>query len=206
MEKRSQLGLMPEAEIIRLAQAGDAAAFELLYKAHSRRVYSLCLRLTRNPSLAEDLTQDAFLHVFRKIQSFRGRSAFSTWLYRVVFNVVLMKLRIKHLNETPLEGKTRQTEGDGLRVKEFGKADPRVSGLVDRMTLTGALRQLPLGYRRIFLLHEVLGYAHHEIARSLKCHIGTSKSQLYKARISLRKILQNGNSKGPLSDEPINVA
>jgi RNA polymerase sigma-70 factor, ECF subfamily len=190
--------MMPEAEIIRLAQAGDAAAFELLYKAHSRRVYSVCLRMTGNPSLAEDLTQETFFLVFRKIQSFRGQSAFSTWLYRVSVNVILMKQRMKRLNETPLEG-TDQTEGDGARVREFGKSDQRVSGLADRLILTGALMQLPRGYRRFVLLHDVLGYEHHEIAEVLGCHIGTSKSQLHKARISLRKFLQKGNSTHPLS-------
>jgi RNA polymerase sigma-70 factor (ECF subfamily) len=196
---------MPEAEIIRLAQTGDAAAFELLYKAHSRRVYSLCLRMTRNPSLAEDLTQEAFLHVFRKIQSFRGESAFSSWLYRVVFNVVLMKQRIKRLNETPLE-ETRGNEGDAPMLKKLVRSDPQLSSVVDRVMLKNALRQLPRGYKKIFLLHDLLGYEHHEIAEVLGCAIGTSKSQLHKARMSLRRILQNGTSTNPPSTEPIEAA
>jgi len=180
---------MTEVEIVRLAQTGDAAAFEHLYRIHSRRVFALCLRMTGNFSLAEDLAQEAFLQVFRKIQSFRGQSAFSTWLYRVSVNVILMKQRIKRFSETPLEG-TYQTEGDDARVREFGKSDQRVSGVPDRMILTGALMQLPRGYRQVVLLHDVLGYEHHEIAEVLGCHIGTSKSQLHKARISLRKVLQ----------------
>jgi RNA polymerase sigma-70 factor (ECF subfamily) len=192
---------MTEAEIIRLAQTGDAAAFEHLYKAHSRRVYLLCLRMTRNPSLAEDLTQEAFLHVFRKIQSFRGESAFSSWLYRVVFNVVLMKQRIKRLNETPLE-ETRGNEGDAPMLKKLVRSDPQLSSVVDRVMLKNALRQLPRGYKKIFLLHDLLGYEHHEIAEVLGCAIGTSKSQLHKARMSLRRILQNGTSTNPLSTEP----
>jgi RNA polymerase sigma-70 factor (ECF subfamily) len=196
---------MPEAEIIRLAQTGDAAAFELLYKAHSRRVYSLCLRMTSNPSLAEDLTQEAFLQVFRKIQSFRGESAFSSWLYRVVFNVVLMKQRIKRLNETPLE-ETRGNEGDAPMLKKLVRSDPQLSSVVDRVMLKNALRQLPRGYKKIFLLHDLLGYEHHEIAEVLGCAIGTSKSQLHKARMSLRRILQNGTSTNPPSTEPIEAA
>jgi len=192
---------MTEAEIIHLAQTGDAAAFERLYKAHSRRVYLLCLRMTRNPSLAEDLTQEAFLHVFRKIQSFRGESAFSSWLYRVVFNVVLMKQRSKRLNETPLE-ETRGNEGDAPTLKKLVRSDRQLSSVVDRVMLKNALRQLPRGYKKIFLLHDLLGYEHHEIAEVLGCAIGTSKSQLHKARMSLRRILQNGTSTNPLSTEP----
>jgi RNA polymerase sigma-70 factor, ECF subfamily len=191
---------MTEAEIIHLAQTGDAAAFEHLYKAHSRRVYLLCLRMTRNPSLAEDLTQEAFLHVFRKIQSFRGESAFSSWLYRVVFNVVLMKQRSKRLNETPLE-ETPGNEGDAPTLKKLVRSDRQLSSVVDRVMLKNALRQLPRGYKKIFLLHDLLGYEHHEIAKVLGCAIGTSKSQLHKARMSLRRILQNGTSTNPLSTE-----
>ena len=95
------------AEIIRLAQEGDASAFEQIYKAHSRRVYGLCFRMTGNSSLAEDLTQDVFLQVFRKIQTFRAESAFSTWLYRLAVNIVLMRRRVKTLNETSLEARKR---------------------------------------------------------------------------------------------------
>jgi RNA polymerase sigma-70 factor, ECF subfamily len=191
---------MTEAEIVRLAQTGDATAFEHLYRAHSRRVYALCLRMTRNFSLAEDLTQEAFLQVFRKVQSFRGESAFSSWLYRLVFNLVLMKQRIKRLNETPLE-ETRGTEDDAPPLKELGRSDPQLSGIVDRVILKNALRQLPRGYKKIFLLHDLLGYEHHEIAEALGCAIGTSKSQLHKARIRLRRILESGNSTNPLSEE-----
>src|ERR1700733_9042180 len=94
---------MPEAEAIRRAQQGDGAAFERIYQLHSRRVYSLCLRMVSNTAEAEDLTQEAFLQLFRKISSFRGESAFSTWLHRLSVNVVLMKLRKKRMPETSLE-------------------------------------------------------------------------------------------------------
>jgi RNA polymerase sigma-70 factor (ECF subfamily) len=184
---------MTEIDIVRLAQTGDAAAFEHLYKAHRTRVYSVCLRMTGNPSLAEDLTQETFLLVYRKIQSFRGQSTFSTWLYRVSVNVVLMKQRIKRPNETPLEERTCQTEGDDLHVREFGVSDPQLSSVVDRVILKGALRQLPRGYKKVFLLHDCWGYEHREIAEVLGCAIGTSKSQLHKARLRLRKIIRSGS-------------
>jgi RNA polymerase sigma-70 factor, ECF subfamily len=196
---------MTEVEIVRLAQTGDEAAFEHLYRIHSRRVYALCLRMTGDLSLAEDLTQETFLLVFRKIQSFRGESAFSTWLYRLVFNLVLMKKRIKGLKETPLE-ETCGTESDAPTLTELLRSDPHLSGVVDRVILKNALKQLPLGYKTIFLLHDVLGYEHHEIAVALGCAIGTSKSQLHKARVRLRRIIQTGTSTKSLSAEPIEAA
>src|SRR4029077_4561125 len=171
-----------EAETIRLAQGGDAAAFEKIYKTNSRRVYGLCFRMTGNPTLAEDLTQDVFLQVFRKIQTFRAESAFSTWLYRLAVNIVLMRRRIKTLKETSLEGGS-ETEGDAPPHREIGRLDQYLGGVVDRLNLRRALRQLPRGYRQIFVLHDVMGYEHHEIAEALGCSIGNSKSQLHKARM-----------------------
>lgn len=187
---RMPLGGRNEMEIVRLAQEGDVAAFEHLYVKHSRRVYAICLRMTGNPPLAEDMTQDAFLQVFRKIQTFRAESAFSTWLYRLAVNIVLMRRRVKRVNETPLDG-TRQMDGETLPPRELGSIDPGVSGLVERLNLKRALGELPRGYRKAFLLHDVLGYEHHEIAQALGCSIGTSKSQLHKARMRLRKILRS---------------
>jgi RNA polymerase sigma-70 factor, ECF subfamily len=186
-------GERPEAEIIRLAQRGNAAAFEHLYRSHSRRIYALCLRMTGNPPLAEDLTQDVFLQVFRKIQTFRAESAFSTWLYRLAVNIVLMKRRIKTLKETSLQTGS-ETEGDAPRRREIGRSDRHLGGVVDRLNLKRALRQLPRGYRQMFLLHDVMGYEHHEIAEALGCSVGNSKSQLHKARMRLRTILRNGKA------------
>jgi RNA polymerase sigma-70 factor, ECF subfamily len=189
-------------EIIRLAQKGNAAAFEWIYRTHSRRVYGLCFRMTGNPTLAEDLTQDVFLQVFRKVHTFRAESAFSTWLYRLAVNVVLMRRRLKSLKETSLDQKG-QTQKDTFVRKEIGRVDMRVSGVVDRVNLKRALRQLPKGYRQIFLLHDVMGYEHHEIAEALGCSVGNSKSQLHKARMRLRTILQNGTPAGrPLQAIP----
>jgi RNA polymerase sigma-70 factor (ECF subfamily) len=177
-----------EAKTIRLAQEGDASAFEQIYRAHCRRIYGLCFRMTGNSSLAEDLTQDVFLQVFRKIQTFRAESAFSTWLYRLAVNIVLMRRRIKTLNETSLEARNEE-DGESFPRREIGRVDMRVSGVVDRVNLKRALKQLPRGYRQIFILHDVMGYEHHEIAEALGCSVGNSKSQLHKARVRLRTIL-----------------
>jgi RNA polymerase sigma-70 factor, ECF subfamily len=192
-QRATSSGEQCKAETIRLAQRGDAAAFEQIYKTHSRRVYGLCFRMTGNFTLSEDLTQDIFLQVFRKIQTFRAESAFSTWLYRLAVNVVLMRRRIKSLKETSLEAQD-ETTNDSFPKKEIGRVDMRLSGVVDRVNLKRALRHLPRGYRQIFLLHDVLGYEHHEIAEALGCSVGNSKSQLHKARARLRAILRNGSS------------
>jgi len=180
---------MPEAEAIRLAQQGDVAAFERLYRLHNRRVYSLCLRMVGNTAEAEDLTQEAFLQLFRKIASFRGESAFSTWLHRLSVNVVLMKLRKKRMPEVSLEETTEPDEESGGPRRDFGAPDLQLSGSVDRVNLQRAVEQLPPGYRAIFVLHDVQGYEHNEIAEIMGCSIGNSKSQLHKARMRLRELL-----------------
>lgn len=180
---------MPEAEAIRLAQQGDAAAFERLYQLHNRRVYSLCLRMVSNTAEAEDLTQEAFLQLFRKIATFRGESAFSTWLHRLSVNVVLMKLRRKSGTETSLEQVTEPDEDSGTPRRDFGGPDIRLSGSIDRVNLQRAVDQLPPGYKAVFVLHDVQGYEHNEIAEIMGCSIGNSKSQLHKARMRLRGLL-----------------
>src|SRR5204862_6214701 len=181
-----------EAEAIRLAQAGDAAAFEFLYRLHSRRVYALCLRMVNNPSDAEDLMQEAFLQLFRKIGTFRGESAFSTWLHRMAVNVVLMRLRKKSLPVVPLE-ETIETEDEAPK-KELGAPDAKLAGSIDRLELQRAIEALPPGYRSIFVLHDVEGYEHNEIAGMVGCSIGNSKSQLHKARMKLRELLKTSRT------------
>jgi len=185
---------LTEAEAIRRAQQGDAEAFEHLYRLHNRRVYALCLRMMNgNASEAEDLTQEAFLRLFRKIGTFRAESAFSTWLYRLTFNIVLMRLRKKTVAEMiSLDEPNDSDEENGGSPQDFGVADPRLSGLVDRVSLQRAVNQLPAGYRSIFILHDVDGYEHHEIAEILGCSMGNSKSQLHKARVSIRQSLLKG--------------
>lgn len=181
--------IVAEAEAIRLAQAGNAAAFDFLYQLHSRRVYALCLRMVRNPSDAEDLLQDAFLQLFRKIGTFRGESAFSTWLHRVTVNVVLMRLRKKALPTASLEETTEPDEETGPR-NDIGAPDLRLSAAVDRVNLERSVEKLPLGYRTVFVLHDVQGYEHNEIADIMGFSVGNSKSQLHKARTRLRELLQ----------------
>jgi RNA polymerase sigma-70 factor (ECF subfamily) len=179
----------PEEEIIRLAQEGDAGAFEQLYRRYGRRVYHLCLRIVKNEAEAEDLTQEAFLKVFRKIHTFQGKAAFSTWLHRVSVNTVLMSLRKKKRVEIPLENDDQYEEEPGVPRQIPGRADPALSGLFDRENLKRVFRELPQGYKRMLVLHDVLGYDHNEIALLVKCSVGNSKSQLHKARIRVRTLL-----------------
>jgi RNA polymerase sigma-70 factor, ECF subfamily len=181
---------LTEAEAIRLAQLGDAVAFEFLYGLHSRRVYALCLRMVGNPTDAEDLAQEAFLQLFRKIGTFRGESAFSTWLHRMTVNVVLMRLRKKSLPVTSLEETTEPDEETGGPRKDIGAPDLRLSGAVDRVNIERCIEHLPPGYRTVFVLHDVQGYEHNEIAKLMECSVGNSKSQLHKARTRLRLLLQ----------------
>jgi RNA polymerase sigma-70 factor, ECF subfamily len=187
-------GDSPEMEAIRLAQQGDAHAFEHLYKLHSKRVFNLCLRMVGDRDEAEDLAQEAFLQLFRKIHTFRGESAFSTWLHRLAFNVVLMRLRKKRIVQSSLEEMTEPNEDREKPRREFGAQDPILSGAVDRVVLERAVQQLAAGYRSVFILHDVWGYEHQQIAQILECSVGNSKSQLHKARFRLRKILQTEKS------------
>jgi len=179
-----------EAEAIRRAQSGDSAAFEFLYQLHGRRVYALCLRMVNNPADAEDLMQEAFLQLFRKIGTFRGESAFSTWLHRMTVNVVLMRLRKKSLPTDSLEETLEPDAEGGSPKRDVGAPDLRLSGAVDRVNLERSIEQLPPGYRTVFVLHDVQGYEHNEIADIMGCSVGNSKSQLHKARTRLRELLQ----------------
>ncbi|HTA80507.1 MAG TPA: sigma-70 family RNA polymerase sigma factor [Terracidiphilus sp.] len=177
------------AETLARAQAGDHHAFAQLYSLHKRRIYSLCLRMVGNAAEAEDLTQEAFLQLHRKIATFRGDSAFSTWLHRLAINVVLMHLRKKGLPLMSLDEAMEPTHDDGPG-RSFGAPDLSLSGSIDRLALERAVADLPAGYRLIFVLHDVEGYEHNEIAGMLDCSIGNSKSQLHKARLKLRDALR----------------
>lgn len=188
--RRTESGELPEADAIRLAQEGNAEAFERIYQLHSRRVYSLCLRMMGNAAEAEDLAQEAFLQLFRKIHTFRGESAFSTWLHRLTVNVVLMRLRRKTAVEASLEQITEPDEETGGPPREIGAEDLGLAGSVDRVNLERAVAQLPPGYKQVFVLHDIQGYEHNEIAELMGCSIGNSKSQLHKARTRLRELLQ----------------
>ena len=178
-----------EAKAIAEAKQGSAEAFEILYHAHKRRIYSLCLRMTGNTAEAEDLTQEAFLQLFRKIGTFRGESAFSTWMHRLAVNLVLMRFRKKGLVTSSLDEPV-DSDYEGSRTRDFGSEDLALTGSVDRIVLENAIQALPPGYRMIFFLHDVEGYEHQEIAGMMGCSVGNSKSQLHKARMKLRELLQ----------------
>lgn len=173
-----------DMELARAAAAGDSAAFEKLYEEHHRRVYSLCLRMLGNGSQAEDLTQEVFLQLYKKIGSFRGDSAFTTWLHRMTVNQVLMHLRRRGVKLEHTSG-----EGDFTNVVETPLQSTRRISMVDKLALEKAISELPPGYRTVFVLHDVEGYEHGEIATLLDVSIGTSKSQLHKARMRLRQLL-----------------
>jgi RNA polymerase sigma-70 factor (ECF subfamily) len=167
-------------------QSGDQEAFGELYEAYKRKVYSLCLRMTRNVEEAEDLTQEAFVQVFLKLHTFRGESAFSTWLHQVVVNIVLMRFR-RRRHEIALDDMLPQERADESVALET--KDELLANSVHRVALERAMDQLPPGYRLVFVLHDIMGYEHQEIAEILGCSCGNGKSQLHKARRKLRKVL-----------------
>lgn len=153
--------------------------------------------MTGDAAEAEDLTQEAFLQLFRKLSTFRGESAFSTWLHRLVVNVVLMRLRKKSVQKVSLD-ETDNGQDEPVK-REYGEDDRRLLGSIDRIALNAAIEQLPPGYRAIFVLHDVQGYEHNEIARIMNCSVGNSKSQLHKARLKLREALRGDVEKAAKS-------
>lgn len=174
----------PDIELCRLAAGGSLTAFELIYQRYHRRTYSLALRMTGSQTEAEDLTQEVFIQLFRKIGSFRGDSAFSTWLHRMTVNQVLMHFRRRSV-------KNERTSEDGEMPEQTvrGTANPNKMQVVDRIALKNAIAELPNGYRNVFVLHDVEGFEHEEVARIMGISVGTSKSQLHKARLKLRGLL-----------------
>jgi RNA polymerase sigma-70 factor (ECF subfamily) len=181
----AELKPVSDIHLVALAQRGDEAAFRALFEAHKRRVYSLCLRMTRSNADAEDLTREAFLQVFRKIATFRGESTFSTWLYRLAVNGVLMHLRRKRFQKLSLND-VEISQEEPL-AQEYAQNDLQLTGTVDRITLNTAVAELSRGYPVVFLLHDVEGYEHNEIARMMNWSVGNSKSQLHKARPTCRR-------------------
>ena len=177
-----------ERSLVRRAQEGDEQAFATLFELHKKRVYSVCLLMTKDLAEAEDLTQEAFLQVFRTIGSFRGEAAFSTWLYRIAVNTVLMRLRRQKSRAVLSLSEPVSPESPSL-LHDMGKKDPHLSGTIDRIALLRAIVALPEGCRTVFTLHEIDGYQHHEIAQLLHCSVGNSKSQLHKAKLKMRDLL-----------------
>src|ERR1044072_6619521 len=178
----------PDADLVKAAAAGDVEAFEQLYYLHNQRVFSLCLRMLGSSTQAEDLTQELLLQAFRRLGSFRGYSLFTTWLHRLSVNQVVMHflkrgVKLEHTSE----------EGDFTNVTDTPLQSTRRASLVDRIALEKAIGELPPGYRTVFILHDVEGYEHEEISNLLKVSVGTSKSQLHKARMRLRDLLKTQN-------------
>lgn len=174
----------PDFKLCAMVTSGSMGAFELLYQRYHRRTYSLCLRMTSSQTEAEDLTQEVFIQLFRKIGSFRGDSAFSTWLHRMTVNQVLMHFRRRSV-------KNERTSEDGEMPEQavHGTANPNKMPVIDRIALKNAIAQLPNGYKSVFVLHDVEGFEHEEVARMMGISVGTSKSQLHKARLKLRGLL-----------------
>jgi RNA polymerase sigma-70 factor, ECF subfamily len=170
-----------EAELLARAKAHDTRAFEGLYRLHVRRVYAVCLRMVANGTRAEEMTQKTFITVWEKLPLFRGESAFTSWLHRVAVNTVLADLRAEHRRTQRVFG----TEDPA--VFETATAAPR-PGM--RMDLDQAIAGLPPQARAVFVLHDVEGWQHDEIARELGVAIGTTKAQLHRARKLLQEALQ----------------
>ncbi len=185
MAEKGRAIQLTDPELIARSAAGDIGAFEQLYERHRRRVYTLCLRMLGNTADAEDLTQEVFIQVFRKLNTFRGASAFTTWLHRLTVNQVLMHLRKRYVRQEEVT-----EDGDLKNLSDPGTLRPPAVSLIDRITLEQAIAQLPPGYRTVFILHDVEGYEHERIAEMLGCSAGTSKSQLHKARKKLRHLLR----------------
>ena len=173
-----------DLDLVRRCKQGDAGAFEELYRAHSARLYSLLLRMVGAAEDAEDLLQDVFLQAHRKLDSFRGDSTLGTWLYRMAVNQCLDFLRGRQAKMARTTGSLDEEGAD-----EPIAAAPQVPTAVSRIDLERAIAQLPAGCRAAFVLHDVEGFEHHEVASMLGVSVGTSKSQVHKARMKLRRLL-----------------
>ncbi|RMG55290.1 MAG: RNA polymerase sigma factor [Acidobacteria bacterium] len=179
-----------DVELARASAAGDEWAFERIYRSHVRKVYSICLRLLGDPADAEEVTQDVFVRLFQKIGTFRGDAALSTWLHRLAVNTALMALRHRRRRLT------YELSDDMRPSLENSPSGSRRDGLLlDRIALERAIAQLPPGYRTVFVLHDIEGYQHEEIAEMLGIAVGTAKSQLHKARLKMRQLLRGARAR-----------
>jgi RNA polymerase sigma-70 factor (ECF subfamily) len=169
------------APLVRRAQEGDVAAFERLYRDNVGRVFALCLRLSGDPGRAEELAQDVFVRAWQKLGSFEGKSAFSTWLHRLAVNVVLGERR----SDATRNAKVFATDDLEPYDRPRRVHDPGV-----RMDLERAIATLPPGARSVFVLHDVEGFKHEEIAEMQGLAVGTCKAQLHRARKLLREALE----------------
>jgi RNA polymerase sigma-70 factor (ECF subfamily) len=167
-----------EKELVERARAGDRLAMGSLYEAHARRVYTVVRRLVGDEHLAEDLSQEAWVRAFEKLHLFRGEAAFGTWIYRLATNVALNRLR-RSSKRTDVEAAAEMPTV--VRAPD--------DAVVNRRVLAAAMDRLPPGYRRVLVLHDLEGWTHDEIAETLSCSPGTSKSQLHKARARMRQMI-----------------
>lgn len=186
--------MLPEAsevELIANAMQGDSESFGELYRRHSRRVFYLCYRMVNDTELAEDLTQETFVHAFRRLSTFRQESRFTTWMHRIAVNTVLMFIRKRNssVRECPLDPSWGNEEEAPFEGQIYGKADDTLSMTTDRVALQRAIEDLPPGYRIMLILHDIHGYEHQEIAEIFGCTTGNTKSQLHKARLRLRAVI-----------------
>jgi RNA polymerase sigma-70 factor (ECF subfamily) len=177
-------GRAGDLALVERCRTGDLAAFEEIYRAHSPRLYSLALRMLGNPADAEDLLQEIFLSAHRKLEGFRGEAALGTWLYRLATNQCLDYLRSRAAKTSQMTG----TIDDEIGLSEAGSRNI-AEQTVAKMDLERALAQLPEGARAAFVLHDIEGLEHREVAEVLGVAEGTSKSQVHKARLKLRALL-----------------
>lgn len=168
---------------VALAAAGDRRAFERLYRVHVSRVYSLCVRMCGSKAHGEELTQDVFVRVWEKLPQFRGDAQFSTWIHRVAVNIVLTDRKTEARNRKRVAEDELE---DGETPLQRASVTP---GYGDRMDITAALERLPRGARQIFVMHDIEGYKHEEIAEMCGITAGGSKAQLHRARLLLREAL-----------------
>ena len=182
-------GRAEDQALVERCRKGDLGAFEEIYRTHSPRLYSLALRMMGNPADAEDMLQEIFLSAHRKLEGFRGEAALGTWLYRLATNQCLDYLRSRAAKTSQLTGSLDD---------EMGLSDVSSRGIAERtvasIDLERALAQLPEGARAAFVLHDVQGLEHREVAEVLGVAEGTSKSQVHKARLKLRALLSRKTS------------
>ena len=193
MNKMLSVTCRKERSLIARARRGDSDAQRILIENNQKQVFAVCLRMTRSVTDAEDLTQESFLHVLRRLKTFRGKSSLSTWIYRIAVNTTLMHFRKNQLRRaTSLETGLNPSDRDesGREHIEVPQIDQQLKGTLNRLALSRAIEQLPSGCRTVLEMHDIQGYAHHEIAKVLRCATGTSKSQLHKARRKMREALQ----------------
>ncbi|HEX3320517.1 MAG TPA: RNA polymerase sigma factor [Terriglobales bacterium] len=182
-----------ERSLIARARRGDSDAQRILIEKNHKQVFAVCLRMTRSVTDAEDLTQEAFVHVLSRLKTFRGKSSLSTWIYRIAVNTTLMHFRKNQIRRaTSLETGQNPSDRDdsGREHIDVPQIDQQLKSALNRLALSRALEKLPTGCRTVLEMHDIQGYAHHEIAKLLRCATGTSKSQLHKARRKMREALQ----------------